>query len=82
MVKNIHIQYFAILREVSGQSFEVWQTTSETPYGLYAELRNRYGFGLTESHMRVAINGEFVDGNDYQLQDQDHVVFIPPVAGG
>ncbi len=78
---NIHIQYYALLREQSGRSTESLETSAPTPAALYAELARRYPFTLNRDQLKVAVNGEFCDWNR-ALATGDAVVFIPPVAGG
>ena len=79
-VKNINVEYFAILRERAGRDRERLTTTLNTPADLFAELQARYGFPAMTS-IKVAINDEFADFQT-ALKDGDSVVFIPPVAGG
>ena len=78
---NLHIQYFAILREQRGVSQEKLATTAATPGALYDELRGRHHFTLPGDRIRAAVNDTFVDATS-PLRDGDRVVFIPPVAGG
>ena len=78
---NIHIRYYAILREQAGKSTESLHTTAATPAALFAELKSRYPFSLDAQQLKVAVNTEFRDWNS-ALKDGDNVVFIPPVAGG
>ena len=77
----IRLQYFAILRDQRGEASETLETKSGTAGELYAELKSNYNFPLSVDRLRVAVNGEFSE-MDTTLQDQDEVVFIPPVAGG
>ena len=81
MTRTVHVQYFAALREQAGRSEESLETAALTPRELYAELRQRHGLALPESLLRVAINEEFCEW-ERPLVEGDHVVFIPPVAGG
>ena len=78
---KVTIRYFAILREQAGKVEESLATTAATPAELFDELKYRYGFALTASQLKVAINTEFRDWHT-ALKDGDSVVFIPPVAGG
>jgi molybdopterin converting factor subunit 1 len=80
-VKRITVQYFAMLREARGCSQESMETAAETPSQLYNELCRKYGFLIEPALLKVAINEEFKSW-DTPLQPGDHVVFIPPVAGG
>ena len=79
--RTIHVQYYAVLREQAGRGAEVLQTEATTPAELYTELRQRHSFRLTREQLKVAVNSEFSDWSS-PLQDNDAVVFIPPVAGG
>ncbi len=81
MPKPIHIQYFAILREERGVSDETLTTSATTATDLYLELQEIYDFSLSSKVIRVAINNQFCPWETI-LKSGDHVVFIPPVAGG
>jgi molybdopterin converting factor subunit 1 len=78
---TVHLQYFAQLREQRGRDSETVNTGSATAGGLFDELRKRHGFTLAAGDLRVAVNDEFTEW-DAALNEGDHVVFIPPVAGG
>jgi molybdenum cofactor guanylyltransferase len=80
-LRNLTVQYYALLREQAGRREESLATAARTPRELYAELSARYPFSLTPEVLRVAINAEFRDWST-PLADGDRVVFIPPVAGG
>ncbi len=78
--KRVDIQYFAILRELAGMSREAVDTQASTPAELYSELAARHGFP-EDPRFKVAVNDAFCDWSA-ALSDGDHIVFIPPVAGG
>ncbi len=80
-VKTITVTYFAQLRELTGTSSETIETDSETPAGLFEELRAKYSIPLKRKGMMVAVNGDFTDWS-HPLAEGEEVVFIPPVAGG
>lgn len=81
MTRNIHIQYFAVLREQAGLSQETRQTRAATAAELYDEAQAAHGFTLPRTMLRVAVNDAFCDWST-ALEAGDRVVFIPPVAGG
>ncbi len=81
MSKQIHVRYFALLREQRGMDSEHLQTMAATTRDLYNELKREHGFSLDSKQMGVAINDEFSTW-ETQLQSGDRVVFLPPVAGG
>lgn len=78
---QVHVQYYAVLREQAQRSEESVSTSAATPAALYDELRARHGFALARTQLRVAVNGEFADWNA-PLAEGARIVFIPPVAGG
>ena len=78
---RLRLHYYALLREQAGRQSETVDTAAPTPRALYAELAARHRFRLPASQLRVAVNGVFSDW-DSELDDDDEVVFIPPVAGG
>jgi molybdopterin converting factor subunit 1 len=78
---QLHIRYYALMREQAGRSEEALETSSATPAKLYAELAARYGFSLSLEQLKVAVNSEFCEWSR-PLAPGDAVVFIPPVAGG
>ena len=80
-VREIRVQYYALLREQAGRSSEVLHTRARTARELYVELAARYPFTLPADMLRVAVNAEFGDWAQ-PLNSGDAVVFIPPVAGG
>jgi molybdopterin synthase sulfur carrier subunit len=78
---NYRVLYFASLRDRAGIDVEQVESRAGDARGLYAELRLRHGFSMTEERLRVAINGAFAPW-EQRLHDGDEVVFIPPVSGG
>jgi molybdopterin converting factor subunit 1 len=78
---QVHIQYFAVLREQAGVAEERVETHAATPADLYDEVKLARSLALPRSMLRVAINDEFCEWSQ-RLQRGDRVVFIPPVAGG
>lgn len=81
LLKTISVSYFAQLRELTGTSSETIKTDSETPAGLFEEIRAKHSIPLKRKGMMVAVNGDFTDWS-HPLAEGEDVVFIPPVAGG
>jgi molybdopterin-guanine dinucleotide biosynthesis protein A len=80
-VKTVTVTYFAQLKELTGTAEESIQTDSETPAGLFEEIRAKHSIPLKRKGMMVAVNGDFADWT-HQLSEGEEIVFIPPVAGG
>jgi len=80
-MKRIRVQYYAVFREQRGIHDEVVETGAATAADLYTELAGRYRFSLPSKLVRASINLVFKPLNTH-IEDEDTVVFIPPVAGG
>ena len=78
---QINVQYFALMREQAGRAQESVETHAVTPADLFAELKRKHGFSLSQDQLKVAVNAEFGTWTQ-TLSAGDTVVFIPPVAGG
>lgn len=78
---KITARYFAALRDQRGLSQELLEVQAVSAEAIYAELRARYNFTLSERQVRFAVNGQYVEASCL-LKDGDELVFIPPVAGG
>ena len=80
-MKTVTIEYYAILREMTGKCQEQFSTSANTILELYQEVSLKYGFLLEFDQLRAAINDSFVDWHT-DLNKNDVVVFVPPIAGG
>lgn len=78
---SVTIEYFAQLREQAGHGREVVDSTAASLSALYDELKQRHGFRLPTTQLRVAVDAAFADWQQ-PLTEGSVVVFIPPVAGG
>lgn len=78
---SLTIEYYAQLREQAGQGREVVDSDADSLAALYDELKQRHGFRLPTTQLRVAVDAEFSDWKQ-ALTEGSVVVFIPPVAGG
>lgn len=78
---QIHLTYFASLRERRGTDHETIEVTSSSLRNLYRSLDSAYGFSYTEENIRPAVNDEIAHW-ERPLADGDRVVFISPVSGG
>jgi len=78
---NYRLLYFASLRDAAGCAGETVASNAQDARALYAELAARHGFAFAPERLRVAVNGAFTNW-DRRLDDDDEVVFLPPVSGG
>lgn len=89
------IRYFAMLREVTGQSEQVWTRPVSTVGKLLQELGAVYGPGfqkwVRDEHGNLGgLSIVLVNGADYRelggldtpLKEGDTISIFPPVAGG
>ena len=78
---NVKVRYFAAFREATGCETETLKTNAVSPAELFAECAERHAGLASYSSSLVAINDEMADW-EAVLQDDDEVLFFPPVAGG
>lgn len=79
---KIKIRYFASLREKAGKSHEeVEIEQGQDLKDIYLTLSTQYGFPLSANEIKFSVNNDYVEPW-VQLNENDVVVFIPPVAGG
>ena len=78
---NIKVIYFAVLRDLAKKKEELLSVDSgTTPQSLYNILQEKYSFP-DQNTFKVAINDNFTEWNE-PLDQQDIIVFMPPVTGG
>jgi len=80
-VTRVQVLYFASLRDAAGVDSEIVDGNVADLRGLYEDLRQRHGFTLPVSQLRVAVDGTFARWDDAP-RDGTEVAFIPPVSGG
>ncbi len=80
--RQLHVRFFAILREQAGCAATEVNSTARDAAALYAELQQRFpSLVFSAALLRVSVNERYVP-MDAPLAANDRVVFIPPVAGG
>ena len=78
---NIKVIYFAVLRDLAKKKEELLSVDpGTTPQSLYNILQEKYSFP-DQNTFKVAINDNFTEWNE-PLDQQDIIVFMPPVTGG
>ena len=78
---NIKVIYFAVLRDLTKKKEELLSVDpGTTPQSLYDMLQEKYSFPDQNTY-KVAINDNFTEWNE-PLDQQDIIVFMPPVTGG
>jgi len=78
---KIKVYYYASLREQRGLDQEIIQTNAASVQNVYDELRKKYYFHLSTKQLRVAVNDNYVQW-DHKIEENDNLIFIPPVSGG
>ena len=78
---KIKVIYFAVLRDLAKKKEEQLSVDpGTTPQSLYDILQEKYSFP-DQNTFKVAINDNFTEWNK-PLDQQDIIVFMPPVTGG
>lgn len=80
-MKTVNVTFFAAFRDQVGRSNERVETDAATVGALFDELAERWGKLEAYPAMKFALNDEMVRA-DHALEDDDEVLFFPPVAGG
>jgi sulfur-carrier protein len=80
---KVRVKFFAILRERAGSAAVTRELADgSTVADLWRELQKDYPkLDVPGIRMLYAVNQNYVN-LDQPLNDQDEVVFIPPVSGG
>lgn len=80
---KVRVKFFAILRERAGSAAVTRELAAgSTVADLWRELQKDYPkLDVPGIRMLYAVNQNYVN-LDQRLNDQDEVVFIPPVSGG
>ena len=79
-MKKISVQYFAVLKDLTGKTEEGIATSALIASELFKEIGARHHLTMPINLLRVAVNDDFCEW-DYPLKDGDKIVFIPPVSG-
>jgi molybdopterin converting factor subunit 1 len=80
---KVRIKFFAVLRERAGAA-EIAKEIAEgsTVADLWRALQREYPkLDVPGIRLLYAVNQNYVD-RDHRLNDNDEVVFVPPVSGG
>ncbi|NYZ64006.1 MoaD/ThiS family protein [Luteimonas deserti] len=80
-MNEVHLLYFASLRDAAGVDAERVRTAAPDLAALYAEQQARHGFALPLARLRVAVDGAFARW-DEPVRSGCEIAFIPPVSGG
>ena len=79
-MKN-EVKYFALFREQVGCSSETIDWQGGTATELFAHVSSLHAGLVPQAAALVAVNDEMADWS-VVLQNDDQVLFFPPVAGG
>ncbi|MCC6620442.1 MAG: molybdenum cofactor biosynthesis protein MoaE [Deltaproteobacteria bacterium] len=80
---TLNVLYFARVREVVGTPAEALEVADDATVAsaIHALVGRHPGLAVLVGSVRVALDGEFVDGAT-PVRDGAELVLIPPVAGG
>ncbi len=78
---KIRVRYFALFREQAGCDSETVNWSGGTAAELFRAMAEKHPLLQTQAAALVAINDE-MSGWETDLNEDDEVLFFPPVAGG
>lgn len=79
--KTVNLEYFASIASKTQKSSESLTTNSKTIAELWQELEKKYELKVDNTTLRAAKNHHFCNWES-KINDNDTIVFIPPVSGG
>jgi molybdopterin converting factor subunit 1 len=82
-VISIRVKLFAVAKDLVGTGdVELSLQDGSHAFNVLDHfLKVNPGLSSWKSHLRIAVNAEYVELN-HRLQDGDEVAIIPPVSGG
>jgi len=78
---KVKVRYFALFREQTGCDSEIVSWPGGTAAELFQMMAEKHPSLRTQAAALVAINDE-MSGWETALNEDDEVLFFPPVAGG
>ncbi len=78
---KVKVRYFALFREQTGCDSEIVNWPGGTAAELFQMMAEKHPSLRTQAAALVAINDE-MSGWETALNEDDEVLFFPPVAGG
>lgn len=81
MTPSCHIHYFGLLADRRGLADETIPLRVGSVAELYAELEQRFPQLPPPTHLRAAVNDEFVPWSQ-PIGSGDRIAFMPPMSGG
>lgn len=80
---TIKVLFFAVSKEISGQSEVEFRVKSKISYTELKQLIcDNFGLEVIKQNIILAVNQDYCDEGDLQLKDNDELAVIPPLSGG
>ena len=80
---TVKVLFFAVSKEISGQSESELQVKSKI---FYEELKqlicNQFGLEIIKKNIILAVNQDYCDEGELELKNNDEIAVIPPLSAG
>ena len=78
---SIHVMYFGMLAEITGQASEAWSINDNLTVGKFrAQIWEKYP-AMREKKFKIAVNKQISD-DFLSIPEQAEIALLPPFAGG
>lgn len=82
-VVTVKVLFFAVSKEISGQSEADFQVKSKIPYGELKQLIvEHFGLEIIKQNIILAVNQDYCEEGDLVLKENDELAVIPPLSAG
>ena len=80
---TIKVLFFAISKEISGQSESEFRVKSKISYVDLKELIcKNFGLEIIKQNIILALNQDYCEEGELLLKDNDELAVIPPLSAG
>lgn len=79
---KVNIIYYGYFREITGKCKEFGDFDVKNLKELFYQLNKKYNFELNIDEVLISVNGIYQNYGDYELNENDEVIILPPMSGG
>lgn len=80
---TVKVLFFAVSKEISGQSETVLRVKSKISYHELKQLIcANFGLEIIKQNIILAINQDYCEEGDLELKENDELAVIPPLSAG
>lgn len=82
-IVTIKVLFFAVSKEISGQSEAEFRVKSKISYNELKDLIcQNFGLNIIKQNIILAVNQDYCEEGELVLKDNDELAVIPPLSAG